>query len=133
MKLDQHKKTLGILHLVYGIFTALVFLFIGSIANIFIPFIQEAIIEDEGIESEKYVIMVAEIIRVAFLILFIFSALPSILGGLGLIMKLRWGLIVSMIAGCVSLLNFPFGTALGIYTIYVFVLNNNEKNEQLVE
>jgi len=130
MNLDQHKKTLGILHLVYGIFTALVFLFIGSIANILIPFIQEAIIEDEGVGAEKYVTMVTGIIRTSFMLLFIFSALPSILGGAGLLSKSSWGLIISMIAGCVSLLNFPFGTALGVYTIYVFVQNNNEKNKQ---
>ena len=129
MNLDSHKKTLGILHLVYGIFTALVFLFIGSLASIFIPFIEEAIIAEEGPGAEKYIDLITGVIQTAFLLLLIFSAIPSIIGGIGLVSKKSWGLVIAMIAGCISLLSFPFGTALGVYSIYVFVNNNKQKVE----
>lgn len=133
MDLEAHKKSLGIFHLVYGILTSVVFLFVGSVASIMMPFIQDAIIDSEGQDAELVIGLVSGILRITFLVLFIFSALPSIIAGIGLISRRSWGVIISMIAGCVSLLNFPFGTVLGVYAIYVFIQNNNQATNEISE
>ena len=126
MDISTHKRTLGILHIVYGTFNALIFVFIGVIITTFLPFIGEAIIEEEGPEAALLLEMIANIIRIIFTFVFLLSALPSIIGGIGLVQNKSWGLIVSLIAGCVSIFSVPFGTALGVYSIYVFVENNKQ-------
>lgn len=127
MDLKSHKKTLGIIHIVYGAFNALIFVFIGVIISTFLPFVLEAIVEEEGPEGAMIFEMVANIIRVVITFIFILSAIPSLIGGIGLVQGKSWGLIVSLIAGCVSIFSFPFGTALGVYSLYVFIEDNKQK------
>ena len=48
----------------------------------------------------------------------------SILGfmaGWGLLQRELWARTLALVMGCVSLLNIPFGTALGIYTLWVLL------------
>lgn len=51
-------------------------------------------------------------------------ALPGILAGYGLLKRARWGQILGIIVGFLSLFNFPFGTAIGIYTLFVLFQNS---------
>lgn len=129
MDLASNKRTLGIVHIVYGTFNALIFIFIGVIISTFLPFIMDVVVEEEGPEAAVIFEMVANIIRVVFTFIFILSALPSIIGGIGVLQGKSWGLTVALIAGCVSIFSFPFGTALGIYSIYVYIQNNKQKND----
>ena len=47
-------------------------------------------------------------------------SIPSIICGIGLLRGWRgWVLILAVILGIFNLLNFPLGTALGIYTFWV--------------
>ena len=130
MDIQSHKRTLGIIHIVYGSLIAITFIFIGSLVSIFYPFISEEIAKDAGKDADEILFMVSSIIRVVFILLLIFSALPSIIGGIGLLQKKSWGVVIALIAGCVSIFSFPFGTAVGVYSIYVFVENNKQKNDQ---
>ena len=45
----------------------------------------------------------------------------GIIGGIGLFTKSNWARILVLILSAVDLINFPIGTALGIYTIWVLV------------
>jgi hypothetical protein len=54
------------------------------------------------------------------LILLIIAA-PGLIGGFGLLKRWNWARILVLIVGILNLLSFPFGTALGIYTIWVVV------------
>ncbi len=51
----------------------------------------------------------------------------SFLAGVGLLTKQAWARILALVVGCVSLLNVPLGTALGIYTIWVLLGENGEE------
>jgi len=130
MDIQSHKKTLGIIHIVYGSLIAITFIFIGSLISVIFPFISEEIAKDVGQDADEILFMVSSIARVVFMLLLIFSALPSIIGGIGLLQKKSWGVVIALIAGCVSIFSFPFGTAVGVYSIYVFVENNKRKNDQ---
>ena len=55
-----------------------------------------------------------------WVILLLRSAL-AIAAGWGLIERTQWGRIVAVIAAIFSLLKFPFGTALGIWTLVVLL------------
>ncbi|HUB00219.1 MAG TPA: hypothetical protein VMA34_17940 [Terracidiphilus sp.] len=64
------------------------------------------------------------IFPVIFHFAWIFLALRSglaIAAGWGLLERTQWGRIVAVIAAVFSLLKFPFGTALGIWTLVVLL------------
>jgi len=48
--------------------------------------------------------------------------------GLGLLQRLPWARVLALIVGFLSLLNLPFGTALGIYTLWVLLSPNAEED-----
>jgi hypothetical protein len=45
----------------------------------------------------------------------------SAAAGWGLLQRHSWARIVALVMGCLSLMTFPFGTALGIYTLWVLL------------
>ena len=130
MDTQTHKRTLGIIHLVYGSLIAVTFIFLGSFISVLFPLIADEIARDAGRDADKVLLFVESLIRTIFILLFIFSALPSIIAGIALLQKKDWGVILALIAGCVSLFSFPFGTAVGVYSIYVYATSNKVKNEQ---
>ncbi|MCI0463861.1 MAG: hypothetical protein L0Z62_43560 [Gemmataceae bacterium] len=46
-------------------------------------------------------------------------AAPVLIGGIGLFRRAAWSRFLVLVLGCLSLLAIPFGTILGIYTIWV--------------
>ena len=48
-------------------------------------------------------------------------SIPAIIAGIGLAYRKRWSRILALIICAVKLLNLPFGTALGIYGIWVLM------------
>ncbi len=48
-------------------------------------------------------------------------SLPTLAAGVGLLQGKPWGPKLALAMGAVNLLNIPFGTPVGIYTIWIFV------------
>lgn len=46
-------------------------------------------------------------------------SVPGFLAGLGLLRRRPWARILAIVVGFVQLVNFPIGTAIGIYTIWI--------------
>jgi hypothetical protein len=57
---------------------------------------------------------------IAFLILILLS-LPQLAAGIGLWQEREWGRILSLVVCALNLVNVPFGTALGIYGLWVLL------------
>jgi hypothetical protein len=51
----------------------------------------------------------------------LFRAALALVAGWGLLERTQWGRIVAIIAAVLSLLKFPFGTALGIWTLVMLL------------
>ena len=51
-------------------------------------------------------------------------AIAGVIAGWGLMAHRPWARVLAIILGCISLIHFPFGTALGIYTLWVLVPGN---------
>jgi hypothetical protein len=49
----------------------------------------------------------------------IFTAALALIAGYGLLQRRPWGRVVAIIAAILALIKIPFGTALGIYTLWV--------------
>jgi len=48
------------------------------------------------------------------------TGIPNLVASYGLFKKRPWAMIVALIVGIFNLLHFPFGTAAGIYAIWVY-------------
>ena len=67
-------------------------------------------------------------------IIIMLVSLPGLLAGYGLLTRKPWARIVAIVIGAINLLNIPFGTILGIYTLWAMlkpeaqqVLNNGRR------
>ena len=63
----------------------------------------------------------------AIAVVLLVKAALGIAAGLGLLQRKDWGRILAIVLGAVSLINIPFGTALGIYTLWVLVSPGADK------
>jgi hypothetical protein len=59
--------------------------------------------------------------------LFIGGALAGLIAGWGLLERQPWARMLAIVLGCFSLLDMPFGTALGIYTLWVLLPAQSEE------
>ncbi len=53
-------------------------------------------------------------------------SLPGIIAGIGLLRRASWGRILALVVAFLSLINFPVGTAVGIYAIWVLLQSEAE-------
>jgi hypothetical protein len=51
----------------------------------------------------------------------------SALAGIGLLMRQSWARMAALVLGAIGLINIPFGTALGIYTMWALLPVDHEE------
>lgn len=64
---------------------------------------------------------VTQIVGPAVALFLALTSLPGIIGGIGLLKRKTWARILVLIYAVPSLLSIPFGTAFGVYAIWVFM------------
>ena len=106
----NHVTVLGVLYIVFHLFfliTALIILFIfaGSIL----------------LAHDREATTTLTIVGLALIIFFCLLSLPGIIGGIGLLQHRSWARILVLILAIINLINVPFGTALGIYSLWVLL------------
>jgi hypothetical protein len=74
--------------------------------------------------------LISTLIPAIFVGLIVLVAVPSIIGGIALLSGKKWALTLLLVIGCFKLLPFPIGTALGVYTIWVYAEDNKQANSQ---
>ncbi len=57
-------------------------------------------------------------------------AIAGVIAGWGLLARQPWARMLAVILGCISLIHFPLGTALGIYTLWVLIPAGAESEYQ---
>ena len=115
----QHIQILGILHIINGAFTLLA----GGCAIVFMSFGTFAY----AIDGNQGGALAVLLLVLVFGGLIVLSALPGIIGGIGILGYQRWARIVLLIVGAISLFSFPLGTALGIYTFWVLLNDETQR------
>jgi len=107
--MENHIKILGILWIVSGAL-GLTFAFIvfGLLFGI-------SYIPDVGFEAEVILRSVGLGVGLFLAIL----SIPEIIGGIWLMKKEEWARILVLLFAFLNLINFPLGTALGIYSIVI--------------
>jgi len=111
--LDQHVRALGIAHIIYSclllIPAAIVF---GVLTTVGV------LVEDP--DASQILPLVGTGVGIFLLIL----AVPGLLAGYGVLTRRNWGIPVALVVGLLNILCFPFGTALGGYSLWVFSKSN---------
>ena len=62
--------------------------------------------------------------------MFIFFGIIGIAAGVGLLMRRQWARMFAIVLGIFGLVDMPFGTALGIYTLWVLLPSESETEYQ---
>ncbi len=114
--MEVHKRILAILYIISGSLQILGMLFVTAFLSVLIPFIME----EAGPDAEWVFVWLVPFIRIIAVVIILFFAIPSIIGGVGLLNDKPWALTLLLVLGCFKLFSFPIGTAIGIYTIYVY-------------
>ena len=115
MKLDQkgvgqHVPILGWLYIVSNA----IFLLIGGLVFFFLVGIGVATGDGEA----AAILGVTGVFVMGIMMLF---AVPGVVAGYGLLKGKNWGRILALIVAAFSLLNFPIGTAISLYTFWVLL------------
>lgn len=117
-RLARHLRTLGILWIVGSILRlipGLTMLLAGRMAFMFIPMPARAIV----------VPIVGSLGA-----LFTIASLIGLLAGWGLLERRPWARTLAIVLGCLVLVDFPFGTALGVFTLWVLLADGAEAEYQ---
>lgn len=113
MTTEDHNRTLGILHLVYG---GLHLLFILMMSLFFVPaiFLSRPTGRADDAAGAAIFAMIVGIIGIVSLLF----SVPSFVAGFGMLKRKSWAKVWSMIAGGIAGMSFPMGTALCVYTFW---------------
>lgn len=125
--MESHKRILGIIYIVTGI----LLLFGMMIASFFISLIIPWLSESAG-DGQWVFTWLVPLIRAIALFVCIFIALPSLIAGWGLLNGRSWAMTLALVVGCLRLFSFPIGTAIGIYTIWVYVEDNRLRQNNAI-
>ena len=110
-KLEKHVNLIGIFWIVLGALT-----FFGGLITFFILF-GISFIPDMGYEAP----VILRTIGVGVAIFLFILSIPKIIAGIGLMKKKEWGRILALVVAFLSVLSFPLGTALAIYSFVILV------------
>jgi len=108
--MQKHITAVAALHIGFGILGILVGLFLFAILSGVGIFVEDY--------EAQFVLWTVGISLGTFLVL---VSIPGIIAGIGLLKHKNWARILTLIISAIDLLNIPFGTALGIYSIWTLV------------
>ena len=115
-RMEEHVRILGILYI------ALSALGIIAAAIVFVILVGSGMIT-----GDEEVIFITRIVGIGVAGLLLLFSLPGLFAGLGLLKYESWARILALVLGFINLINIPFGTMLGVYSIWV--LTNKEIQE----
>ena len=119
----SHVKALGILNILFGV--------VGIVIGLFILFVFGGIAAFVGMTDQSDGAFVAVPVLGAigtFLFLFLLVlSLPGLIAGIGLMNFKPWARTLGIVVSALNLLNVPFGTALGVYGLWVLLSKDGEK------
>jgi hypothetical protein len=118
-RLSDHIHLLGIIFVVWGSLSVLLGL------CIFLFFTGIGILSGDG-EAIAALTILATITSAYSVV----TGMAEILAGWGLLKKMSWARVLTIVMAIINVISFPFGTALGVYAMWV--LFKVESKEVLV-
>jgi len=124
VNIDQHKKILGTLFIIFSLLNFVMVLMLALIASAIIPMHVD----------DFEVLLTIKIVKYAVLTLTFVLTTPALIAGVGLLYKKDWALTLAFVVGIIGILGFPIWTFIGIYSIVIFIMaQNNQKTRQATD
>lgn len=108
--MEKHINIVAALQIGLSIFNLLIALLIFTVLKLVGGFVDDA-------NGETVLSIIADILAIVFIIV----SIPGILAGLGLYKRKEWARVLTLILSVIEIFNFPFGTAIGIYSIWALI------------
>jgi len=108
--MEKHINIVAALQIGLSIFNLLVALLIFTVLKLVVGFVDEP-------NAETILSIIADVLAIVFVVI----SVPGILAGLGLYRRKEWARILTLILSVIEVFSFPFGTAIGIYSIWTLV------------
>ena len=112
--MQSHVKVLAILHIVFGVLGVLiglgVFVLFGGVAGL---------VQHDNDPDAAEVVPILGAIGGFVLVVLLVMSIPGIVAGVGLLSFQPWARILTIVLSILDLINIPFGTALGVYGLWV--------------
>ncbi|MCW5909910.1 MAG: hypothetical protein KIT62_02490 [Cyclobacteriaceae bacterium] len=122
--MENHNRILGFIYIISGAFQILMMILLYTFLGAFLPFLSKEAGPD-GAWVFDWLIPFIGIIAFGVILLF---SIPAIIAGTGLLNHRKWALTLALILGIFKLFSFPIGTAIGVYTIWVYAENTRTKS-----
>ena len=121
--MKQHVSILGVLYIIFGICgiiaALLMLLLFGGAAGVV------SMVADQDPEAAIAVPILGAIGMFLFGLIAVLSV-PGLAVGIGLVKFQPWSRIGGLVLSVLNLLNFPFGTAIGVYGLWVLLNRESE-------
>ena len=114
----KHIQVLGILNIVWGSFGLIAAFIIMLIFGGVMGIVQASSFGDP---DARFAIPIVGIIGTIILLILLVASIPSVAAGIGLLRMASWSRILTIVVSALHLFNIPFGTALGIYGLWVML------------
>lgn len=108
-----HNRTLGLLHLLYGVFCIALMIVVTAMVSGTIDALAAGRASGEAVPVATFAFL---IVGGIFLSLVLIT--PSFITGYALLKRKQWARKIGIVAGVLAGLTFPFGTALCVYTLW---------------
>lgn len=121
--MDTHVKVLAVLYILMGAFglciALLIFFALGTVAGIVG---MSAPPEDAAIA-----VPILGLGATALGVFLLLLSLPGLIAGWGLFQLRPWARVLGIVLAAISLINFPIGTAIGVYGLWVLLTKETER------
>jgi hypothetical protein len=115
----DHIKLLGILNIVWSSISLLVAMFalvlFGGLAGV------AGLASRDGSSDGFLAAPILAVVGMCIVALISAISLPALIGGIGLIKLQPWSRVLMIVVSVFHLISFPFGTALGVYGLWVLL------------
>ncbi len=121
--MQTHVKVLAVLYLVMSgiglLFALLIFFAMGTAASI----VGISASPDDAAIAIPFLGITGTAISLFLLLL----SLPGLITGWGMLKLRPWARILGIVLAVISLINFPIGTAIGVYGLWVLLTKETER------
>jgi hypothetical protein len=117
-----HVKVVAWLHIIFGSLGVMVAFLLLALFGGIAGFVGST---DASADARVAVPILGGLGGILFLVVSLLS-LPGIVAGVGLLKLAPWGRILGIVISALDLLSVPFGTALGIYGLWVLTKRETE-------
>ncbi len=112
--MEKHINVVAALQIGLSIFNLLIAFLIFTVLKLIVGFVDDQ-------NGEMVLSIIANVVAIVFIIV----SIPGLLAGFGLYKRQEWARILTLVISVIEIFNFPFGTAIGIYSIWALIQPEN--------